>query len=373
MSTIAASTNINTGYKVTADATGTLVFQTGATPTTAMTIDASQNLLLGTTSATTLPTGYLSAANTFGFKNRLINGAMVINQRGTQTGSPLSAYTLDRWLFSRSGTGTSTVSQSSTLNYGGQYALNISSAHAAGEVFGIEQRIESVNSYDLAGKTVTVQFYANATTTAGALGSFTFSLSYANSTDNFSSVTSIGSVAFTPTSTPTLFTATFSVPSAATTGLKLIFSGGQTIATGTITFNLGGVQLEKGSTATSFDYRPYGTELNMCMRYFQFSGFGFYGTVESGSTTTIAGNQMYQVPMRAQPTASITSGVNAQFRMNGGDYQAATPVLSNYGTTPYGYWTNVGGFTGMTSLAAVHSRNNTSYGTGNFISLSAEL
>ena len=43
MSTISASTTTTTAYKVTADTTGTLVLQTGATPTTAVTIDASQN------------------------------------------------------------------------------------------------------------------------------------------------------------------------------------------------------------------------------------------------------------------------------------------------------------------------------------------
>jgi hypothetical protein len=44
MSTISASTTTTTAYKVTADTTGTLVLQTGATPTTAMTIDGSQNV-----------------------------------------------------------------------------------------------------------------------------------------------------------------------------------------------------------------------------------------------------------------------------------------------------------------------------------------
>ena len=44
MSTIAASTTTTTAYTVTADTTGTLVLQTGATPTTAMTIDTSQNI-----------------------------------------------------------------------------------------------------------------------------------------------------------------------------------------------------------------------------------------------------------------------------------------------------------------------------------------
>jgi hypothetical protein len=53
MSTVSASTNINTGYVVTADATGTLTFQTGATPATAMYIDSSQNVGIGTSSPIT--------------------------------------------------------------------------------------------------------------------------------------------------------------------------------------------------------------------------------------------------------------------------------------------------------------------------------
>lgn len=42
MSTIKSSTTLTTAYSVEADTTGTLVFQTGATPTTALSIDASQ-------------------------------------------------------------------------------------------------------------------------------------------------------------------------------------------------------------------------------------------------------------------------------------------------------------------------------------------
>jgi hypothetical protein len=50
MSTISASTTSTTAYKVTADTTGTLVLQTGSTPTTAVTIDGSQNVGVGTSS-----------------------------------------------------------------------------------------------------------------------------------------------------------------------------------------------------------------------------------------------------------------------------------------------------------------------------------
>lgn len=42
MTTIIASTTLNTGYNVNSDTTGTLVFQTGATPTTAMSISSAQ-------------------------------------------------------------------------------------------------------------------------------------------------------------------------------------------------------------------------------------------------------------------------------------------------------------------------------------------
>jgi hypothetical protein len=263
-----------------------------------------------------------NAASTFGFKNRIINGAMIVNQRGTQTGSPLSGYTLDRWLFSRTGTGTSTVSQAATTGFGGAYALSISSAHAAGEIFGIEQRIESNNSYDLAGKTVTVQFWANASTSAGALGSFYVALSYATATDNFTSSTSIGSVAFTPTSTPTLFTATFSVPSAATTGLKLQFGGGQSVTTGTIQFGLGSVQLEVGSTITSFDFRSIGTELALCQRYYETGNAKWY--VPNSGTTSMFATVSYKANKRTTPTVSFNStGII-------GGYNPMTTIETNF-------------------------------------------
>ncbi len=50
MSTISASTTSTTAFKITTDTTGTLVFQTGASPTTAVTFDGSQNVGIGTSS-----------------------------------------------------------------------------------------------------------------------------------------------------------------------------------------------------------------------------------------------------------------------------------------------------------------------------------
>jgi hypothetical protein len=81
----------------------------------------------------------------------------------------------------------------------------------------------------------------------------------------------------------------------------------------TIEFNTGTlslVQLEKGSTATAFDYRPYGTELALCQRYYvQWGGssaFSSYGgnLGQCNSTINATIRVPVPVPMRSSPTIS---------------------------------------------------------------------
>jgi hypothetical protein len=88
---------------------------------------------------------------------------------------------------------------------------------------------------------------------------------------------------------------------------------GSTSVIGTLnaTWQVTGVQLEKGSTATSFDYRPYGTELALCQRYcFVYSyanTSSAYGSIIIGraNTTTLTnGPFTLPVPMRITPTLS---------------------------------------------------------------------
>jgi len=66
MSTISASTTSTTAFKVTSDTTGTLVFQTGAVPTTAISIDASQAVGIGTSSPSDILTLAGGASGSYG-------------------------------------------------------------------------------------------------------------------------------------------------------------------------------------------------------------------------------------------------------------------------------------------------------------------
>ena len=53
-----------------------------------------------------------TAAQGFGFKNRIINGAMMIDQRNAGASvTPNQAYTLDRWYLNNSQTGKLSVQQ----------------------------------------------------------------------------------------------------------------------------------------------------------------------------------------------------------------------------------------------------------------------
>jgi len=199
-----------------------------------------------------------STAQYTGFKNRIINGAMGIWQRGT-SGFTSGAYGPDRFIVSASSG--LTAAQSSDVPSGFKYSLSLSGTGYPQAI----QRIESVNCTDLVGQSVTLSFWAKQTSGAGAasLGVLPF---YANASDNFSTVTQIGSgQTFTGTTGWVQYSYTVtSLPAQVANGLQVIVYAN---TAGASTWLVTGVQLEKGSTATSFDYRPYGTELALCQRY----------------------------------------------------------------------------------------------------------
>jgi len=207
--------------------------------------------------------GSINAPNNFGFKNRLINGAIGIWQRGTSFTSGGSAtYTADRF-FGNASSGT--ISRSTDVPAGFTYSF--SNAASSTAYPGIAQRIESVNIADCASQAITVSFYAKQT--SGTASPLNINLAYPTAVDNYSSSTTIieTNVVASMTSSWTRYSYTYTLPANVTNGLSVtLFIPNASI---TATFLITGIQVEKGSAVTSFDYRPFGTELILAQRYYE--------------------------------------------------------------------------------------------------------
>ena len=231
-----------------------------------------------------------------GARNRIINGGMAVDQRNagasqTFTAAAALAYSVDRWYGYC--TGANVTGQRITGATAGQYRYQFTGA-ASVTAIGFGQRIEQLNSADLAGATATLSVdLANS-----VLTTVTWTAYYATTADTFGTLasptrTQIATGTFTVNSTVTRYSTNISVPGAATTGIEIVFTvGAQTSGTWTI----GNVQLEGGSVATPFERRSYGQELALCQRYYSTKT----QQIVAGSYPAVP--VTYKVTMRAAPT-----------------------------------------------------------------------
>ena len=235
-----------------------------------------------------------------GFRNRIINGGMTVDQRnaGASVTPTSGAFTVDRWQFSLSQASKLTAAQSSTAPAGFNKSLLITSSSAytvgATEVFGLLQPIEGLNMPDVGfgavgASTLTLSFWVRSSLT-GTFGGvltnyandrtypFSYTISSANTWEQ-KSVTITGDTSGTWLTTNSGWGQVWfslGVGSSKSTTAGSWAAGayyaptGATSVVGTngATFYITGVQLEKGTTASSFDFRSYGTELALCQRYY---------------------------------------------------------------------------------------------------------
>ena len=229
---------------------------------------------------------YAGISNPVNFRNRIINGDMRIDQRNagasqTITAAAALAYTVDRWYAYSTGANVTGQRVAGSLS---QYQYQFTGA-ASVTAIGFGQRIEATNCYDLANKTATLSVNLS----NSLLTTVTWTAYYANSTDTFGtlaspSVTQIATGTFTVTSTLTNYSTNISIPSAATTGIQIVFTvGAQTSGTWVI----GNVQLEAGSNTSGFEFLPIDVELARCFRYFQ-----LYGSLSTPATNLLFGSGM---------------------------------------------------------------------------------
>jgi len=336
-----------------------------------------------------------------GFKNRIINGAMVIDQRnaGASVTPADGAYTLDRYIYNATQSSKVTIQQNAgsvtpPVGFSNYLGVTSSSAYSIGtsDFFTIGQRIEGFNTADLAwgtanAKTVTLSFqvyssltgtFGGAVTNSGLTRSypFTYSISSANTWTSIS-VTIAGDTTGTWIGATNgvgmrLYIglgvgSTYAGTAGSWTGTSNILGAtGATSVVGTngATFYLTGVQLEKGSTATSFDYRPYGTELALCQRYlpaFTTLSGGDGGAIGMGvyyDTTHTATYIPFSVITRVAPTG-LTVGTVAF--ANDGVASATVTAFALSSTSQYGAGVNVTVGSAQTSGQGARLRFN---GTG---------
>jgi hypothetical protein len=268
------------------------------------------------------------------FKNRIINGDMTIDQRNAgasvTVNSTAQTFSVDRWYGVGQATdGVYTLQQDAGAvtppagftDYLGATVTTADASIGSTQVYRITQAIEGFNTSDLGwgtanAQTITLSFWVRSSLTGifgGNLGNsafnraypFSYTISAANTWEQ-KSVTIAGDTTGTWLTTNGaginvsfvmgMGSSFVGTPNAWNAGTFFAPTGGTNIiSTNGATFYITGVQLEKGSTATSFDYLPYGTELALCQRYF----YSFTGFIPSSSYSITCPRK---VSMRATPT-----------------------------------------------------------------------
>jgi hypothetical protein len=292
-STINASNSGFGGIVSTGDSSGELQLQ--AAGTTVATITSTGMAVTGA-----LTTNGVSTTP-FTMKNRIINGDMVINQRnpGTVTLDTNTRFIVDRFFAEDDSTATVTGVQSTTAPAGfiNSMLFTVTTADSsitASENCTIRHFIEGLNIADLGwgtanAQTVTLSFWVRSSVTGTHSGSllnsaqnrsyvFSYTISAADTWEQ-KSITIPGDTSGTWLTTNgrgigiywNLGSGSNFLGTAGSWGSSLLLGSTgsvQLFSTLNATFFITGVQLERGSTATAFEWLPIGTELALCQRYF---------------------------------------------------------------------------------------------------------
>jgi hypothetical protein len=275
-------------------------------------------------------------------KNNVLNSAFEVWQRGTNVNTTTYGYTADRWLGYQYGS--VTVSRQATADTTNlafiQYCARVQrpSGQTGLNPIYLSQSLESSASIPLAGKAVTLSFYARrGSNYSSASNVLTAQIISGTGTDQnvnvggFTGSVQVAAPTVTLTTTWQRFTTTGTVGATATQ-LGVVFTYTPVGTAGTNDyFEITGIQLEQGSTATPFQTET-GTlqgELAACQRYYYRNtqtGSGTGITTNGGCVTTTIGQAINKMPvtMRVGPTAIEFSGINWYNYGNNTEYNTGT-------------------------------------------------
>jgi hypothetical protein len=352
---------------ITGDTSGTVTLQAPAVAgTTTLTLPATNGTIVTTASGQSLASPAITGTATlngvnmspYTMRNRVINGDMRIDQRnaGASVTPTTGQYTVDRMKFYLSQASKLTAQQNAgsvtpPAGFTNYLGITSSSAYtvASGDYFILSHLIEGYNMSDFAwgtanAKTVTLSFWVRSSLTGTFGGSirnadsnrsyvFSYVISAANTweykTVSITGDTSgtwytnngigielgfglgIGST-YTTSTTSSWVAGNYVAPTGATS----------VVGTNGATWYVTGVQLEVGSAATSFEWRPFTTELQLCQRYYfkvSQTGTGPYGFGYNWGSTGAQWGVYFPTTMRSNPTFTSSAANTFLNQWSGGN------------------------------------------------------
>jgi hypothetical protein len=284
-------------------------------------------------------------------RNKIINGAMQVAQRGTSSsdlGASEGYYTVDRFQLGVGGTATAgrlTMSQDSDAPDGFGSCVKLACTTADTSIAADEnlrlitvlegQNLQAFKKGTASAESMTLSFYVKGNASA------TYVIELFD-TDNSRHICATFPVTTSWERVEITFagdtTGAFGNDNGGSLRLHFWLHAGSNYTSGTLatswaannnvnravgadsfydstsrTFQITGVQLEAGDTATPFEHRSYGQELALCQRYYYKAGpdgiYTRFGTGLCYSTTACAPSTTFSVPMRAKPTASSSGNL----------------------------------------------------------------
>jgi hypothetical protein len=295
------------------------------------------------------------ASNQFAHRNLIINGDMQVAQRGTSTASITASeyYTTDRWRFGNTTLGTWTMSQENDAPTGSGFrnstkvlCTTADASPAAGDELYFEQRIEGQNLQQVkkgtaAAEQLTLSFWVKANVT----GTY---IAWLLDNDNTRSISASYTISTSATwekktiTFPADTTGAFDNDNALSLVVRWYLGVGSNYTSGTLGttwasrvnantavgqvnlasatnnyWQITGIQLEVGATATPFEFKPFAQDLEECQRYYEKSypnatapgtantaNFGINGFSTSSAQKYVSPG-MWKVTKRANPDVTV--------------------------------------------------------------------